>query len=80
MTSGPLLVVRASMSTHVVDLHDGPSHQYHDRPHCFLATDHLGCRHLHALHHESGEVVVPLHPDLRAVALLVGRAITPAKG
>ena len=83
--SGPLGVVCASVSTHSLDLvgalmHDDLSQHYHHCPHRFLVTDHLGCCRLHALRHELGEAMVPLHPILWAMALLVGRAIPLAKG
>ena len=77
--------MRVSVSMHALDLvgalmHDGQSHQYDHLPHCVLETNHLGCHHLHALHHELGEVVVPLHSALQEMTLLLGRTIPLVKG
>ena len=82
---GPVLVVRVFVSVHALDLvgglmHDAMSYPYHHFPHCVPTTDHIGFHHLHSLHHELGEVVVPLHSTLQAVALLVGCAIPLARG
>ena len=57
----------------------GMSPLYHHHLPIFLAMGPLGYRHLLALHHELGELVVLLHFALQEVVLQVGHTIPPAR-